>query len=152
MVQQAKIAFLTWPTGLKSRVCHWLIMNRDLEGSFVFLWEFLQRYLSFRKCLRNIRKQAKKKKRREKELGRFGCVGARQSFAMRAATLPKNGLRWSQNSNCSYRKQCSTYKGRKNEWLAFFFRRKQSRMLGEKESKSDGELSRKHWFCIRGNI
>ena len=25
-------------------------------------------------------------------------------------------------------------------------------MLGKKESKSDGELRRKHWFCIRGNI
>ena len=47
--------------GLKSRVCHWL--NRDLEGSFVFLWENLQRYLSVRKWLRNIRKQAKKKKK-----------------------------------------------------------------------------------------
>ena len=30
--------------GLKSRVRHWLIMNHDLEGSFVFLWEFLQLY------------------------------------------------------------------------------------------------------------
>ena len=38
------------------------------------------------------------------------------------------------------------------EWLALFFRRKQSRMLGKKESKSDGELRRKHWFCIRGSI
>ena len=36
--------------GLKSRVRLWLTMNRDLEGSFVFLWEYLQRYLSFRKC------------------------------------------------------------------------------------------------------
>ena len=25
-------------------------------------------------------------------------------------------------------------------------------MLGKKESKSDGELRRKHWFCIRGSI
>ena len=38
------------------------------------------------------------------------------------------------------------------EWPALFFRRKQSRMLGKKESKSDGELRRKHWFCIRGSI
>ena len=34
--------------GFKSRVRHWL--NRDLEGSFVFLWEYLQGSLSFGKC------------------------------------------------------------------------------------------------------
>ena len=43
---------------------------------------------------------------------------------------------------------------RKENWVAssFFFQRKQFRMLGKKESKSDGELRRKHWFCKRGNI
>ena len=33
----------------------------------------------------------------------------------------KEHLRWLQNSNYSNRKQCSTYKGRKIEWLALFF-------------------------------
>ena len=32
-------------------------------------------FLSENAFLRNIRKQAKKKKRREEKLGRFGCVG-----------------------------------------------------------------------------
>ena len=79
----------------------------------------------------------KAKEKREEELGRFGCVGIAASFARRAAKIPKSGFRWlcRQNSNYSNRKQCSTYKGEKNEWLALSFRRKQSRMLGRKESK-----------------
>ena len=53
--------------GLKSRFRHWL--NRDLEGSFVFLWEYLQRYLSFGNAfLRNHRKHAKKRKKSLEDL------------------------------------------------------------------------------------
>ena len=48
-------------------------MNCDLEGSFIFLWEFLQRYLSFRKCF--LEKYYEARKEKEEELGRFGCVG-----------------------------------------------------------------------------
>ena len=48
MVKQAKIAFQYLTDGLKNRIRYSLIVNCDLEDSFVFLWEFLQRYLSFR--------------------------------------------------------------------------------------------------------
>ena len=44
VVKQAKIALLTWPTVSK------VAFVIDLEGSFVFLWEYLQSYLSFGKC------------------------------------------------------------------------------------------------------
>ena len=56
----------------------------------------------------------------------------RQSFVRRAAKLPKNGLRWSQNSNYSNRKQSSTYKGRKIEWLALCFSKKAISNVGKK--------------------
>ena len=115
-------------------------------------------FLSENAFLRNIRKQAKKKKRAGSRAWKIWLRRYRQSLIRKVCcrTSKDSGLRsrWSQNSNYSNRKQWSAYKGRKIEWLAlfFFFRRKQSRMLGKKESKSDGELRRKHWFCIRGNI
>ena len=68
-------------------------MNRDLEGSFVFLWDFSNAiFLSENTFLRNITKQAKKKKRREEEL-KIWLRRYRQSFARRTAKLPNNGLR-----------------------------------------------------------
>ena len=42
-------------------------MNRDLESSFVFLWEFLQRFLSFRKWFLKKYKEASNKKKEGKK-------------------------------------------------------------------------------------
>ena len=149
MVKQAKIAFLTWPTVSKvAFVIDWTVIWRAPSSFFGKISSAI--FLSGNAFLRNIRKEAKKKKGRR--AGKIWLRRLRQSFSRSAAKLPKKGLRWSQNSNYSNRKQCSAYKGRKMEWLALFFRWKQSRMLGKKESKSDGELRRKHWFCIRGSI
>ena len=157
MVKQAKIALFTWPTVSKvAFVIDWTVIWRVPPSFFGNISSAI--FLSENAFLRNIRKQAKQK-------GGGGGGGGgrrawkiwlrryRQSFARRAAKLPKTGLRWSQNSNYSSRKQWSTYKGRKIEWLAlFFFSKKAISNVGKKESKSDGELRRKHWFCICGNI
>ena len=151
MVKQAKIAFLTWPKVSKvAFVIDWTVIWRAPSSFFGKISSAI--FLSGNSFLRNIRKQAKKKKKKGRRAWKIWLRRLRQSFSRSAAKLPKKGLRWSQNSNYSNRKQCSAYKGRKMEWLALFFRRKQSRMLGKKESKSDGELRRKHWFCIRGSI
>ena len=136
MVKQAKIAFLTWPTDSKvSSVIDWTVIWRVPSSFFENISSAI--FLSENAFLRNIRKQAKKKGRRAWKiwLRRY-----RHSFARRAAKLPKTGLRWSQNPNYSNRKQWSTYKGRKIEWLALFFSKKTISNAGKKETKSDGEL------------
>ena len=92
-------------------------------------------FLSENAFLRNIREQAKKKKEKRRRACRQWKIWLRryrQSFARRAAKLPQNGLWWSQNSNYSNRKQCSTYKGRKIEWLALFFSKKAISNVGKK--------------------
>ena len=130
-----------------SRVRHWLIMNRDLEGSFVFLWQFLQGYLYFK----NIRKQAKKEGK--KSLEDLAALVSPVIHKARSQTSKE----WSPMISKLQLFEPETVFDiqSKENWLAssnFFLWRKQSRMLGKKESKSDGELHRKHWFCIRGNI
>ena len=119
-------------TLLKSRVHHWL--NCDLEGSFVFLWENLQRYLSFGKCFLKKYWEASKKKEGKKSLEDLALLVS-PAFARRAAKHPKTGLRWSKNSNCSNRKLWSTYKGRKIEWLALFFSKKAISNVGKRKVK-----------------
>ena len=119
--------------GLKNCVRYWSVIWRVPSSFFENISSAI--FLSENAFLRNIRKQAKKQGRKSLE-AKIWLRRYRQSFARRAAKLPKPGLRWSQNSNYSNRKQWSTYKGRKIEWLAlFFFRRKQSRMLGKRKVK-----------------
>ena len=77
-------------------------------------------FLSGNAFLRNIRKHAKKKKEGKKSLEDLAASVSPVIRKVRCQAS-KKGLRWSQNSNYSNRKQCSAYKGRKIEWLALFF-------------------------------
>ena len=63
--------------------------------------------------------------------GRCGCVGPPVLRLARCQTS-KERLWWSQSSNYSNRKQCSTYKRRKIEWLALFFSKKAISNVGKK--------------------
>ena len=125
MAKQAKIALTD---GLKSRVIDWTVWRvpssffGNISGAI---------FLSQNAFLRNIRKQAKKKKKGKKSLE---VLTASVSPVIRKARcqLPKTGLRWSQNSNYSNRKQWSTYKGRKIEWLALSFLKKEISNVGKK--------------------
>ena len=113
MVKQAKIAFLTWPTVSKvAFVIDWTVIWRAPSSFFGKISSAI--FLSGNAFLRNIRKQAKKKKKKGRRAWKIWLRRLRQSFSRSAAKLPKKGLRWSQNSNYSNRKQCSAYKGRKN--------------------------------------
>ena len=132
MVKQAKIAFLTWPTDSKvASVIDWTVIWRVPSSFFenVSSATFLSENAFFRK----IRKQAKKKKGRRAR--KIWLRRYRQSFARCAAKLPKTGLRWSQNSSYSNRKQWSTCKERKIEWLALFFSKKAIWNVGKRKVK-----------------
>ena len=74
VVKQAKIAFLTWPTVSKVAFVigwPWTVIWRVPSSFFGNISSAI--FLSENAFLRNIRKQTTK--RREEELGRFGCVG-----------------------------------------------------------------------------
>ena len=71
---------------------------------------------------------SKQKKKKGRRAWKIWLCRYCQSFARRAAKLPKTALRWSQSSNYSNQKQWSTYKGRKIEWLALFFFSKESNL------------------------
>ena len=94
-----------------------------------------------------IRTQAEKKGR-EAELGRLGCIGIASHSP---GTLPNIQRMVSDDRKTPTIRTGNSARHTRKEnrvAIALFFRRKQSRMLGKKESKSDGELRRKHWYCI----
>ena len=69
VVKQANIALLTWSTVSKVAFVSWRVPSSFFGNIYRAI------FLSENAFLRNIRKQAKNKKRREEEFGRFGCVG-----------------------------------------------------------------------------
>ena len=150
MVKQAKIAFLTWPTVSKvAFVIDWTVIWRAPSSFFGKISSAI--FLSGNAFLRNIRKEAKKKKK-GRRAGKIWLRRLRQSFSRSAAKLPKKGLRWSQNSNYSNRKQCSAYKGRKMEWLALFFDESNLECWEKRKVKVTENCVENTDFCIRGSI
>ena len=118
--------------GLKSRVRHWLSREMEDEVHSSFFGNISSAiFLSENAFLRNIRKQAKKKKK-GRRAWKIWLRRYRHWFARRAAKLPKTGLRWLQSSNYSNRKHWSAYKRRKIEWLALIFSKKAISNVGEK--------------------
>ena len=149
MAKQAKIAFLTWST--VSKVAFVIEPWRVPSSFFGNISSVI--FLSENAFLRNIRKQAKKKKEGKKSLEDL-AASDRQLHSQGA--LPNYQRVVSDDCKLQlFEPETVLDIQRKENWVAsslFFFRRKQARMLGKKGSKSDGELHRKHWFCIRGNI
>ena len=154
MVKQAKVAFLTWVR--VSKVVFvidwpWTVIWRFLDLSLVISPElsFFQKILSSEldtdisstwlrvswlvrnAFVRNIRKQAKKKKRREEELG-YLAVSVSPFIRKARCQLPKNGLWWSQNSTIRTGNSARHIKGRKIEWLALSFSKKAISNVGKK--------------------
>ena len=89
-------------------------------------------FLSENALLRNIRKQAKKKRRTEEELGRFGCVGIASHSQGALPSFQRLVSDDRKTQNYSNRKQWLTYKGRRIEWLALFFSKKAISNVGKK--------------------
>ena len=136
MVKQAKIAFLTWPTDSKvASIIDWTVIWRVPSSFFENISSAI--FLSENAFLRNTRKQAKKKKEEGKKS--LEDLAASVSPVIRKARC-QTSKDWSPMIAKLQLFESETVVGiqRKENRVAsslFFFRRKQSQMLGKRKVK-----------------